>query len=208
MDNKKVSHTEPSDAALLRDFKKAVQKSSVFERIYTKYEKLIWHIARRCFSNNNDAADICQEIAVKIYKGLANVTVEGEGTLKGWICRVASNACADELRKRKAETVPLPESAEGPEAVQRTPDVLKAPAAEDEAVALIRAEELYKIIRKLPEDQRLMIILRDMEGLSYSELAEAADINLNTVKSRLSRAREALRELIKNETQEAVSQNI
>jgi RNA polymerase sigma-70 factor (ECF subfamily) len=199
---------EITDAALLNNFKRSSGRNinDASERIYIKYEKLIWHIARRYFNNNEDAADICQEIAVKIYKGLANVTLKKDGQnggspsqLKGWICAVASNACADELRWKKAETVPLPDNADENEIPVLTPDILRSPAAEDEAVALIRAEELLKIIRKLPEEQSRLIILRDMEGLSYNELSEAAGIRLNTVKSRLSRAREALRELIKKE---------
>ncbi|MDR1663709.1 MAG: RNA polymerase sigma factor [Clostridiales bacterium] len=162
-----------------------------FENLLKKYEKLIWHIAHRYFNNNEDALDICQEAAIKIYKGLPNAKIPESGSLKSWVCAVTVNACLDELRKRKKAI----EISQGDE-LDKLAEDKKSPSAEDEALARSRAGEIMRAISSLPEDQRTMIILRDMNGLSYQELSETAGIGVNTVKSRLSRAREALRKLL------------
>jgi RNA polymerase sigma-70 factor (ECF subfamily) len=159
------------------------EPAAAFERLLDRYGKLIWYIARRYFRQEEDARDASQEAAVKIYHGLRSVSLSESGSLKAWVGRVTANACLDELRKLKS--VPEP-----------TADEYKsgtAHSAEAEAADHLRAAEILRAIDTLPEHHRRLIILRDLNGLSYSELAEAEEININTVKSRLSRAREALR---------------
>ena len=160
--------------------------SDAFEAILLKYEKLIYYIARRYFSNHEDAMDAAQEATLKIYKGLPRVTITEEGSLKPWICTVVARTCLDEIRKNRLSTVELND------------DIVKStlPSAEDIVTSNERAEEIINGINNLSEEYRMVIILRDMQGLSYEEVAKALELNIGTVKSRLSRARDRLKKIL------------
>ena len=163
-------------------------RDTAFEQILLRYEKLIHHIARRYFTNNEDALDASQDAVIRVYKGLPNVVIEEDGNLKAWICTVTANTCLDIVRKRRLATEEL------------TSDTISAspalPSAEESAMANERIREILAAISQLPDDHRMVLILRDMQGLSYEELAEALGLNLGTVKSRLNRARAALKKMI------------
>ena len=176
------------DARLLAAAKLEISKgrSDAFEQILLKYEKLIYYIARRYFNNSDDAMDAGQDAAIKIYNGLPRVTIPEEGSLKAWICTVTARTCLDSLRKRRPQTTELTE--------EIVPSTL--PSAEETAAANERVQEILQAIKKLPDDQRMVLILRDMQGLSYDEIADALKINSGTVKSRLSRARAGLKKIL------------
>ena len=160
---------------------------TAFEQILYRYERLIHHIARRYFPNAEDAFDACQEVAIKIYNGLLNVELPDEGNLKAWVCTVTARVCLDGVRKRRVATTELDE----------TIKTSTTPSAEESAFANERVREITQAINKLPNDHRIILILRDMQGLSYDELANALGITIGTIKSRLSRARLGLKKLIK-----------
>jgi len=163
-------------------------QSDAFEQILLRYERLIHHIARRYFNNSEDALDASQDAIIRIYKGLTNVVIQEDGSLKAWICTVTANTCLDIVRKRRIVADEL------------TDDIISVsptlPSAEESAIANERAREILAAIAKLPDDHRMVLILRDMQGLSYDELAGALGLTLGTVKSRLSRARAALKKLL------------
>jgi RNA polymerase sigma-70 factor (ECF subfamily) len=165
----------------------ALGGDDAFEQILLKYERLIFYIARRYFTQTEDTMDACQEAALRIYKGLPKFKMPESGSLKGWVCAVTGNVCIDLLRKRKLAVEAMPEY-----------DVsyITSESAEETVMARERALAVFKAVDALPKDHRLMIILRDMNGLSYQEIAEAAGITEGTVKSRLSRARAALKKLL------------
>ncbi|MCL2360829.1 MAG: RNA polymerase sigma factor [Defluviitaleaceae bacterium] len=179
-----------TDANLLAAAKqeRSEGNSDAFEQILLRYEKLILHIARRYLNNPEDALDASQDAIIRIYRGLPNVIIPEDGSLKAWICTVTANTCLDIVRKRRIVADEL------------TDDVISAsptlPSAEESAIANERAREILNAITKLPDDHRMVLILRDMQGLSYEELAEALDLTLGTVKSRLSRARSALKKML------------
>lgn len=179
-----------TDAQLLAAAKlestKVPPLTGAFEKILSKYEKLIYYIARRYFSNSEDAFDASQDAALKIYRGLPKVVIPPEGTLKPWICTVIARTCLDAIRKNRLTTVALNE-----DIVQTT-----LPSAEDTVTAKERVGEIMAAIESLPETYRMVIILRDMQGLSYEEVARALGLNLGTVKSRLARARSQLKQII------------
>jgi RNA polymerase sigma-70 factor (ECF subfamily) len=176
-----------TDFTLLNAIQANKTKDAAFERLLSKYERLVYYIARKYFPHAEDAMDASQESVIRIYKGLPKVTLPESGSLKGWICTVTANTCLDLLRKRRPATEPLPER-----------DVLyiTMESAEETTVARERARTVLDAVSKLPENYRTMIILRDMNGLSYQELAEATGVSEGTVKSRLSRARAALKDMI------------
>ena len=161
-------------------------EDTAFEQILYRYERLIYHVARRYFSDNEDALDACQEVSIKIYNGLSNVVLQDDGNLKAWICTVTARVCLDGVRKRRVTTTELDE----------TIKTSTTPSAEENAFANERVREITQAINKLPNDHRIIIILRDMQGLSYDELASTLGITIGTIKSRLSRARLGLKKLL------------
>ena len=181
--------TKLSDFALLGHFKDEVRHpahGTAFDEVLRRYERLIFHIARTYFKNNEDAKDATQDTAIKIYGNLQRVVISEEGSLKAWIATVTARTCLDALRKKRPQTVPLVvEQASGTEF-----------SAEDMAVAKEKAEEILRAIKKLPNNHRMIIILRDMKGLSYEDLAKTLGINIGTVKSQLNRARLSLKKLL------------
>lgn len=174
-----------SDADILSD-----KLDYAFEQLMTRYEKLIYYICRRYYKNAEDAMDAAQDAAIRIYKGLPAVVAPPGGAIKGWICAVTAHVCLDGLRKRRVVTEPLPEDS-------AAAGLGTAPSAEDTAGARERSKEIMEAIYQLPDNHRILVILRDIQGLSYQELAEVTGVTEGTVKSRLSRARAALRALIK-----------
>ena len=173
-----------SDATLLRAAKRErlSLRHDAFEEILLRYERLVFHIASRYFKSHEDAMDASQEAALKVYNGLPGVTIAEDGSLKAWICTVTARACLDILRKRRVQTTELTD--------ELTPAT--APSAEEGAFANERVRETLSAINSLSDDHRMVVILRDMHGLSYDEIAEALEVSIGTVKSRLSRARAAL----------------
>ena len=179
-----------SDEILLKNFPSA--PNEVFEQLLSRYEKLIYHIAYRYFNHPQDACDMTQEAAINIYRGLSRVALREGGTLKSWICTVTAHTCLDALRKRRVETTPMPETGVLDEVFNLT-----TPSAEDAAEAKERTAEIAAAIAKLPLEWRTLIILRETQGFSYQELSEATGVGVSTIKSRLSRARAALRDLLR-----------
>ena len=179
-----------TDANLLTAAKieRAEGYSDAFEQILLRYEKLIHHIARRYFNNIEDTLDASQEAIIRIYKGLPNVIIREDGNLKAWICTVTANTCLDTVRKKRVQTEELTD-----DIVSTSPTL---PSAEESAMTNERVREIMNAIEKLPNDHRMIIILRDMQGLTYEELAETLGITIGTVKSRLSRARAALKNML------------
>ena len=159
---------------------------SAFEMFLSKYEKLVYHIARRYFLNTYDAQDASQEAIIRIYRGIPNVTIEKDKNLKAWICTVTARTCLSILRKKHVET----------EAVLDDFSFSTSPSAEEDTMAILEAQNILNAMKKLKPIHRMILILRDIEGLGYEEIAEALHISIGTVKSRISRAREALKLLL------------
>jgi len=160
--------------------------TEAFESILFKYEKLIHYIARRYLRSSEDALDASQEAALKIYKGIPKVVIPEGGNLKAWICTIIARTCLDTLRKQKMQTVELTEEA----------ITSNTPSAEESAEANERVREILAALKKLPDEYRMVLVLRDMQGLAYDEIARVLEINIGTVKSRISRARANLKKLV------------
>jgi len=178
------------DANLLAAAKREISKgldSKTFEKLLLKYEKLIYYISRKYFTNIDDALDASQDTAVKIYNAILKLNMPETGSLKAWVCTVTARTCLDTLRKKRIETAELID-----EIVTET-----YASAEDTAIANEESKKIKQVIENLPGDYRMIIILRDMQGLSYEEIATALEINVGTVKSRLSRARMRLRDMLR-----------
>lgn len=167
-----------------------------YEEIIGLYEKKVFSTIYYMVKNDNEVEDIAQEVFIKIYKNLSNF--KEESSLYTWIYRITVNVCIDELKKRK-KVVYLDEKIDTKdgEVELQLPDDSKSPTdiAEDNDLK----DRLEKCIRKLPESQRMMIILRDIKGFTYMEIAEIMKMNLGTVKSKINRARASLKELLEED---------
>ncbi len=169
-----------------------------FEQLILGYEKFVYAIAYRMLPNSEDAKDISQEVLIKIYKNLhefSNITY-----FKSWVARITTNTCIDELRKRRRkDTVSLDETKDGEEGLKIIQIPSKETTPEESALESEKQKELVSAIHKLSNDYKTLIVLRDIQGMSYNEIAEVTNSNLGTVKSRLSRARRRLKQLYEKE---------
>ena len=170
------------------------QSSRDFERLAAENERQVYAVCLHTMGSREDALDCAQETMLRAYRGFASF--RGEAAFSTWITRIALNVCADALRKRR-ETVSLDALREetgfdppdgGPTAYARL--------EEKERLALLK-----EALSQLPEDMRQMIILRDMRGMRYEAIGEALGLPLGTVKSRVSRAREKLSEILKKSSE-------
>ena len=164
--------------------------TDAYEPLVTENQTRAYHLAFRLMQNEEDAADAVQEAFLKAYTSLSGF--RGESRFSVWLYRLVNNVCIDMLRRRKGElTVPLQtENEEGEERESLIPDIADGPERLAE-----RAEDRQAVrdaLARLPEDCREILMMREIGGLSYEELAEALALEIGTVKSRLNRARKKL----------------
>ncbi len=165
-----------------------------FEDIVTKYEKLVYSVCYRMFNNNDDALDYTQETFIKVYKNMEKAI--GKGSFKSWICTIATNTCLDELRRRsKKSTVSLDAHFDNDESNVKMEIADTSATPIEELIQGEDAQILKDAINALSEENKAIIILRDIEGMSYDEIAQALDISIGTVKSRISRSRKKLQKI-------------
>lgn len=150
-----------------------------FDEIVSRYERRVWAVCLRMCGNPDDARDAAQETFLTAFRSLRSF--RGDAQLSTWLHRVAVNSCLDLLRKRgRRHDQPLddvPDAASGD------------PAPEDIAIASQRAREVRRALLRISDDHRAVLVLHDLQGLQYAEVAEALDVPVGTVKSRLHRAR-------------------
>ncbi|HZJ85099.1 MAG TPA: sigma-70 family RNA polymerase sigma factor [Syntrophomonadaceae bacterium] len=167
---------------------------AAFEELVFQYQNKIYALSYRYMGNEQDAYDMTQEAFLKAYRSLR--TFKGDSSFGTWMYRVATNVCLDELRRRKRRIVafsldePLA-TQEGDELGKEIPDNSLTPDLIYEQKEL--SEYIQSQLNELKSEHKTVIILRDIMGLTYEEMAGVLDVSLGTVKSRLSRARISLR---------------
>lgn len=172
------------------------QKGNVeaFEKLVLKYEKQVYTIAYRFIGNHEDACDLAQEALVKAYKYISNF--RGESSLKTWLYHIVANVCRDELRKRRKNNVVSLDSPlvndEGGELMRQTEDWTFAPEVVYESKEM--QEMIQKALDDLSPEYKEVLIMREIMGFTYEEIAKQLDCSMGTVKSRISRARKAMRD--------------
>lgn len=182
---------------MLRDEELVVRSQNgdidAFEELVNRYERKIYTVAYRLISNPDDASDLTQEAFLKAFQGIKNF--RGEASFLTWMCRIVTNVCRDELRKRYRKPVDWLEEKitldEG-EVTRQVPSQDPGPEEVYEQKEL--QERLQDLIATLSPEFRLTLVLRDIQGFSYEEIAEHLDCSLGTVKSRINRARNYLKE--------------
>ena len=160
-----------------------------FEKLVTAYEKNVYNIALRMVGDPDDAADMTQETFIKAYRALSSF--RGDSKFSSWLYRIASNVCLDFLRSRSRHPqVSLSTVDEDDRATFELPDMRQNP--EEQLMKKLGMEAVHRGLEQLPEQQRQILVLRELGGLSYAELAQTLGLEEGTVKSRIFRARKRL----------------
>ena len=163
---------------------------AAFEELIRQYEKKVYTLCFRMCGKSEDAEEAAQDAFIALWRGIDRF--RQESSLSTWIYRLATNACIDTLRRRKKQSgsVSLDDEELFVDAVDTSPQPQET----------VEHRETQKLLQEglsaLPEEYRKVLILREIEGLSYTEIAESASIELGTVKSRISRGRSLLRNFL------------
>jgi RNA polymerase sigma-70 factor, ECF subfamily len=167
--------------------KKAQQGDiAAVEKLLAKYERYVYNVALGFFKDSFDAADAAQEAMIKIYKKLNSF--RGDSSFKSWIFRLTINTCKDELKRKKNIITFQNEILDSKPSQDFTP--------EEALLEKNHRAEIITAINQLDEDHRHVIILRDINDQTYDQIARTLEISIGTVKSRISRARGKLKEIL------------
>ena len=160
------------------------------EELVLEYEKKVYNVALRMLNNSEDAADMTQEAFIKAYNSLSGF--RGDSKFSVWLTRIVSNLCLDFMRSRnRRPTVSLSMEDEDGEDVQL--DIADTSQSPEQLLERsLTRESVRRGLQSLPEDYREILLLREIQGLSYDEIAAALDIEVGTVKSRIFRGRKKL----------------
>jgi RNA polymerase sigma-70 factor, ECF subfamily len=167
-----------------------------FEELFEQYQKMVYQLSYRILGDREEALDVSQEVFLTIYRKMAHF--RREASLKTWIYRIAvnraSNRCRWWNRLRRRGTVSLDEHLSG-ERSRPLAEMIESQGKTPEQVLLAQEKraEIQDLLLQLPFPQRIAVVMRDMEGMSYEEIADAAGISLGTVKSRIARGRDELK---------------
>lgn len=169
-----------------------------FAELVAEFQPLVYSVTLRIVRDAEEARDVTQETFLRIYRHFDRF--RGESSLKTWVCRIAVNQALNSQRwwkrRRRAETHSLddPLSQESEDRLSLGATLAStADSPETEAIAHERQQQLERALGELKNDFRIAVALRDIEGMSYEEIANILEISVGTVKSRIARGREMLR---------------
>jgi RNA polymerase sigma factor (sigma-70 family) len=168
--------------------------AELLRRYQSHLNRLFYHLA----PDWEERADLTQEVWIRVYRHIHRL--QDPTKFRGWLSRIATNLFYDELRKRKRVNQPIsldaPLYVDDGEMSWELPD--DAPSPSDDLATREFYEHLQVAIADLPETFRTTIVLREIEGLAYEEIAEITGVSLGTVKSRIARARLKLQSVLQN----------
>lgn len=163
-----------------------------FEELYQRYGGMIYNVALRLSGDSEEALDLSQETLLKIHRHLSGFG--GRSSLRTWIYRVTVNCCRSRFRRRSFGTNRPPDDAEA--RLARLPDRRRDP--EQRAIATDIGSRIEQALAQLPRIYREVVVLRDLEELSYREIARILGVRHGTVRSRIARGRSQLRDLLED----------
>ena len=161
-----------------------------FNALVLRYQDSVYTLAYRIMGEPQSAADAAQEAFILAYRRINSYR---GGSFRAWLLRITTNACYDELRRRKRRPADSFEDMPGAEMDDGPPLPSDAPNPEYAVQQSELQQAIQNCINALADDQRMVLVLSDVEGLSYQEIADTTGAQLGTVKSRLSRARTSVR---------------
>ena len=181
------------EPALIRDAQRGDLES--FNRLVLEYQSTVYNVAYRIMGDGDSASDAAQDAFISAYK---NIRGYRGGSFKSWLMRIVTNACYDELRRRKRRPASsldaLAVVETGPDAEGEAQLVSEIESPESHAERVELAATIQNCLDHLPDDQRLAVVMCDVQGMDYGEVAAAMRVALGTVKSRIARARAKLRD--------------
>jgi RNA polymerase sigma-70 factor (ECF subfamily) len=162
-----------------------------FDEVYERFGEMVYNLSMRLAGNREEAADLTQEVFLRIFRHLGSFG--GRSTLKTWVFRIAINHCRDRLSRHH----PVMQSIDGdPEEGGGMTLADPGRGPEELAVAADQGRRVAEGVSRMPQVFREAVVLRDLEGLSYEEIAEVLGVRVGTVRSRIARGREQLRHLL------------
>ena len=163
-----------------------------FNQLVMLYQSIAYNLAYRILGSEDAAADATQDAFLSAFKAMSRFR---GGSFKAWVMRIVTNACYDQLRARQRRPTTSLDDMEGD--MDHSPYLLDPSEQPDE---FVERQELDRVIQAailtLPADQRIVLVLSDVQGMNYQEIADSTGLALGTVKSRLSRARARLRDYL------------
>ena len=164
-----------------------------FEKLIVKYNRYVYNIAYRMMGNEEDAKDMSQETLIKAFKAISKFKMES--SFSTWLYRITINVCKDEIRRRK-ETVLSYDAEIADEGT------LKDIISDERTNPLLVYEKtelkssIESALNKLSDDNKSVVVLKDILGYSYEEIGQILEIPIGTVRSRLNRSRSALKSIL------------
>ncbi len=180
--------TEITDQELVERTQAAMAGDTrAFDELVTRHQEKVLANCRYLSGSVDDAQDLAQGVFVKAYFGLK--TFEGRASFGTWVKRIKVNHCLNHLRSRKnrfAVDIDAPEA-------EMNPELWEPPRAHRDMVNLDRRERIRTVLEAMPETLRVPLVMRDMDGMAYQEIADTLKVGLSAVKMRIKRAREHFR---------------
>jgi RNA polymerase sigma-70 factor (ECF subfamily) len=186
-----IGGNQLDDSKLIKELKKG--RPEAYEKLYAQHVRRIGRIAKS-YLGVDDVEDVIQEVFIKIYKNIKKF--RGDSSLSTWIYRITVNVCKDMLAKKHRKKEILTSFGLEEEEEKSFPEPIEEIKPSDEFLKEVSAEEIHKAIETLSQDDRLLITLREIEGMSYTEIADVVGKPIGTVKSKLHYARERLKEIL------------
>ncbi len=184
----RVDHRSTEEAALVRRVQ--ARDDLAFREIVDRYQAKVFSIIFGILRNHNDAEDISQQVFAKIYFSIKNF--DFRSSLLTWIYKITVNECYDYLRKKRVRKLVYESdfSEEDSRRMENSDAVVDRGRPMDTTLA--QRDLVVKLLERLPEEERTMIILKEVEGFSVEELSRLSGVNENTIKVKLFRARQKL----------------
>jgi RNA polymerase sigma-70 factor (ECF subfamily) len=165
---------------------------AAFERLIGMYQGKVFSFARAFTADAEEASDLAQEALIKVYRSIGGFRFQS--SFSTWLFRIVKNTFLDHVKSRRTRESQVEQRLDDTHASE-----LQQEEGDDAESQLMRQQEhraLWAAIRKVPEAYRTVLVMADMQGLSYEEIAVVVEAPLGTVKSRLKRGRDALREAL------------
>lgn len=175
-----------------------------FEQLVSHNEKIVYNVIYRIINNSEDTYDLAQDTFIKAYTRIHQFNEESK--FSTWLYRIATNTALDELRRRKGkETFSINQAMQGEESEIIPQHRDENENVEEKIIEQEKGEMIEIALKELSEEHRVILILRDMQSLSYDEISKVLDITLGTVKSRISRARREMKNILMQDKEPYVS---
>jgi RNA polymerase sigma-70 factor (ECF subfamily) len=170
---------------------------AAFEILVKRYQRPVYNLLYQLAPDWNNTSDLCQEVFIRAWRSIHNL--RNPRAFRSWINQIATNLFYDELRKRPKQlyTISMDEPMDDDGEESPTRDTADTSALPDECVQRKElTEAIHKAMSELPEQFRVAIVLRELQGLSYEDIAFLTHSEMGTVKSRIARARNKIQELL------------